>query len=190
VLTRTDVQPATPLVPSLIVPAALLGALLVLAGDVYHLFVLHDRPTQAGSPAYRLHGVALMLGLALLVMASLSVARAGRLAAVALPLIVLGNALVIGDIWAEVVVLPGVVFGEAPKLLSDDIGGAHLAMVIGAYALFALGWLLYGLSMRPASGAASWVLVVGAVLGFLPIGGSYVLLALGAAAVVQRAARD
>lgn len=169
-------------------PVAAIAALLLLAGDAYHLFVLNDRPTQAGTVPYRLHGIALMLGLALLVMAALSVARAGRLAAVGLPLLVLGTALVIGDIWAEVVVLPGVVHDSAPQLLSDDISGPHLVMVIVAYALFAIGWILFALSLRGAVGGVSWLLVVGGVLAFLPIGGSYVLLAIGAASVVSRAA--
>ena len=106
------VHHAAPLSVSMAAPAAVLGALLVLAGDAYHLFVLDDRPTQAGTAAYTTHGVALMLGLLLLLLAALSVARPGRLARVALPAMVVGTALVVGDIWAEVVVLPGVVMAE------------------------------------------------------------------------------
>ncbi len=171
------------------VPAAVLGALLVLAGDAYHLFVLDDRPTQAGTAAYSAHGVALMLGLLLLLLAALSVARPGRLARVALPVMVVGTALVVGDIWAEVVVLPGVVTGGAGTLLGDDIGGPHLALVIVAYALFAIGWVLFALSMRRVAGPVTWVLVVGGVIAFLPVGGSYVTLAVAAALVVARAAQ-
>ena len=170
------------------VPAAVLGALLVLAGDAYHLFVLDDRPTQAGTAAYSAHGVALMLGLLLLLLAALSVARPGRLARVALPAMVVGTALVVGDIWAEVVVLPGVVTGGARDLLGDDISGQHLALVIVAFALFAIGWVLFALSMRRVAGPVTWVLVAGGVIAFLPVGGSYVTLAVAAALVVARAA--
>ena len=70
---------ARPLSGSLATPAAVVGAALVLAGDAYHLFVLDDRPTQAGTAAYTGHGVAIMLGLLLLVLAALSVARPTRL---------------------------------------------------------------------------------------------------------------
>ena len=98
-----------PLPGSLAAPAAVVGTALVLAGDAYHLFVLDDRPAQAGTAAYTGHGVAIMLGLLLLVLAALSVARPTRLSGAGLPALVIGSAMVVGDIWAEVVVLPGVI---------------------------------------------------------------------------------
>ena len=67
-------SPASPLPRRLAAPAAVLGAVLVLAGDAYHLFVLDDRPTQAGSARYAGHGIAIMVGLLLLALAALSVA--------------------------------------------------------------------------------------------------------------------
>ena len=166
--------------------AAFVGAALVLAGDAYHLFVLDDRPSQAGTAAYTGHGVAIMMGLLLLVLAALATAPPGRLGRIGVALGVIGTALVVGDIWAEVVVLPGVVGDGAPELLGDDIGGQHLLLVIVAFALFALGWVLYALAMRNVVGGIAWLLVVGAVIAFLPVGGSYVVLAVGAAAVVAR----
>jgi len=180
---------ATPLPRSLAAPVGALGAVLVLAGDVYHLFVLDDRPTQAGSALYTAHGIAIMVGLLLLVLAASSVAAPGRLTHLALSTVVIGTALVVGDIWAEVVVLPGVVQDSAPALLGDDISGQHLAMVIVAFALFAIGWILFALSMRSSAGPVTWLLVVGGVIAFLPVGGSYVVLAVAAALVVARAAR-
>jgi hypothetical protein len=103
---------------------------------------------------------------------------------------VVGTTFVIGDIWAEVVVLPGVVTGEARQLLGDDISGTHLALVVAAYALFAIGWVLVALAMRREVGVVAWALVIGGVIGFLPVGGSYVMLAVGAALVIGRAARS
>ena len=179
-------SPTRPLPSALATPAAVVGAALVLAGDAYHLFVLDDRPAQADTAAYAAHGVGLMAGLLLLVLAALSVARAGRLSAVGLPLLMIGSALVVGDIWAETVVLPGVVTGSASELLGDDIGGTHLAFVVGAYAMFAIGWVLFALAMRGTVGVVAWLLVVGGVIAFLPVGGSYVVLAVGAALVVAR----
>ena len=178
---------ARPLERHLTTPAAVLGAALVLAGDAYHLFVLDDRPTQAGTAAYTGHGVGIMLGLLLLLLAALSVARPGRLLTVGLPVLVVGTALVVGDVWAEVVVLPGVLTGSADRLLGNDISGTHLALVVVAYALFALGWAMFALAMRSTVGPIAWVLVAGAVIAFLPVGGSYVALAVGAALVVTRA---
>ncbi len=181
---------ARPLPLPVVAPAAYVGAALVLAGDYYHLFVLDDRPTQAGTLAYTAHGFAIMLGLLVLVLAALSVVRPGPLAAVGLPAMMVGTTFVIGDIWAEVVVLPGVVTGDARQLLGDDISGAHLALVVLAYALFAIGWVLVALAMRREVGVVAWALVIGGVIGFLPVGGSYVMLAVGAALVIGRAARS
>lgn len=162
--------------------AAVVGGLLGVAGDAYHLFVLDDRPTQAATLGYRLHGFALMCGLVLLVLAAPALARgAGRLLRVALPVLTLGTALVVGDIWAETVVSPGVV-GDSVALLGEDIGGFHLAAVIAAYLLFAVGWLLYAMDAlrgRWCPRPIALLLAIGAVLAFLPIGGSYVLLSLG-----------
>jgi hypothetical protein len=189
---RADTAPGSraALLPlSLATPLAALGALLVLAGDAYHLFILDDRPTQAGSAAYTAHGLALMSGLLFLVLAAISVARPGRLTQVAVPALVAGTALVVGDIWAEVVVLPGVVSGDARALLGDDIGGQHLALVVVAFGLFAVGWLLFALTMRTVAGPVAWVLVAGSVIAFLPVGGSYVSLAIGCALVIARAAQ-
>lgn len=181
---------AAPLPRRLATPVAAVGAASVLAGDAYHLFVLDDRPSQAGTAAYTGHGVGIMLGLLLLVLAALSVVRPGRLAGACIPVLVIGTALVVGDIWAETVVLPGIVTGHAAELLGHDISGAHLAFVIGAYALLAIGWVLFALATRSVVGAPAWLLVIGGVMAFLPVGGSYVLLALGAALVVARTPAD
>lgn len=179
----------TPLPPATATPLAVLGALLVLAGDAYHMFVLDDRPSQAGTAVYTAHGLALMLGLLLLLLAAVSVARPGRLTRAGVPVMVVGTALVVGDIWAEVVVLPGVVSGSARGLLADDISGQHLALVIVAFALFAIGWALFALAVRSVAGPVAWLLLVGAVIAFLPVGGSYVTLSVGAALVVARVAQ-
>src|SRR5688572_20576903 len=100
--------PTLPLATAPARVAAVVGGLLGVTGDVYHLFVLDDRPTQATTAGYRLHGLALILGLVLLVLAAPGLAGAtSRWLRISLPLLTLGTALVIGDIWAEVIVSPG-----------------------------------------------------------------------------------
>lgn len=190
--TPTPTPPAAPtsgpLSRTIAIKAALAAAVLVPAGDAYHLFVLDDRPTQATDVLYLLHGLSLIAGLLLLALSALSLAPRDRLTAFALPTLLVGSTLVMGDIWAEAVVLPGIVAPTAPHLLGDDIGGAHLLLVVTAYAVFALGWVLYAVSARRwAAPAAAWLLVIGGALAFLPVGGSYVLLSVGAAAVAVTA---
>lgn len=170
------------------------GTAAVLAGDAYHLFVLDDRPTQMATLGYRLHGGALIVGLLLLALSVPGlIGTATRLARTAVVALAVSTALVVGDVWAEVVVVPGTV-RTVPQLTGEDAAGFHLGMLVVVFALFAVAWLLVGIAAARSgrcSTPAAVLLCVGAVLAFLPIGGSYVLLALGALAVALSArARD
>lgn len=169
-------------------PAALLAAVVGVAGDAYH-FTLDDRSEVAMSFGYRAHGIALMIAfflaiLALLRLALLHGGRWGAVGRVGVLLALAGTITTIADIWAETIVLPGVTAG-APTLLDEDASGFHLAAVAFVFlGLFGLGWLLVGVaSFRAglASRASSAFLGIAAVLAALPIGGSYVLLLLGIA---------
>lgn len=166
-------------------PAALLAAVLGVAGDAYH-FTLDDRSEVANELGYRLHGIALMLAFLLVIvglirLALLADARWGILGRVGFVLALAGTITTIADIWAETVVLPGVT-ETAPKLLDADASGYHLGMVAATFlGLFALGWLLVAVaSLRsgPGSKAAAIFLIPAAIIAGLPIGGSYILLLL------------
>jgi hypothetical protein len=101
--------------------AAVVAGLLAGAGDAYHLFVLDERSEQLATAGYRLHGFALMAALVLFIVAAPTLAATrGGLARAALAMTVAGTALVVGDIWAETVVVPGVVSTQ-PELAGVDI---------------------------------------------------------------------
>jgi hypothetical protein len=164
-------------------PAALLAAVIGVAGDIYH-FTLDDRSEVATSLGYRFHGIALMLAMllaifALIRLALVADARWGLVGKLGFVLALAGTITTFGDIWAEVIVLPGVT-ESAPKLLDADAAGFHLAVLAGTFlGLFALGWLLVGVaSLRAGLGSrlAAGLLIPAAVIAGLPLGGSYILL--------------
>jgi hypothetical protein len=106
--------------------AALVAAPLGILGDLYHFF-MDDRSRVLADAIFKTHGILLMAALLLLVVALpafLFYRRdiLGPLARVALPLGLIGTTLVVGDIWAETVVVPGNVASQ-PQLVEEDISG-------------------------------------------------------------------
>src|SRR5688572_27481901 len=90
-------------------PAAVLAALLGVAGDAYH-FQLNDRSEVANSLGYRLHGIALMLAFLLAIFALVRLAlladqRWGIVGRIGFALALGGTITTIADIWAETIVL-------------------------------------------------------------------------------------
>jgi hypothetical protein len=170
----------------LAVGAALVGAVLGMLGDAYHLYWAFltdlDRSELLDTAAYRAHGVLVAAGYALLLLALpglvLHAPRAWRQpgwAGVALAFV--GTTMVAGDYWAESVVTPGVLAGS-PALADADASGLHLALVVLGFALHAAGWLLVAIGAG-RSGLPRWLAVglgAGAVLAFPPIPGSNLVL--------------
>ncbi|HJQ92994.1 MAG TPA: hypothetical protein VJ874_01780 [Candidatus Thermoplasmatota archaeon] len=183
---------------SIAIVAAATAAIVGFLGDAYHLywgFVLEDdRSDLLETPLYRAHGIAIAAayGLALLALPGFALRLPkGAMAPLAAGIVVafVGTVLVAGDYWAESVVTPGVV-ADSPGLADEDATGLHLMLVILAFALHAIGWLLVAVGAG-RSGAPKWLAVllgIGAVVAFTPLPGSNLLLfaALGAAAVWMR----
>lgn len=176
----------------------LVGGVLGFVGDSYHLYWdfgdLGERSEILATLPYRAHGVLIGVGygLALAGLAGLllrrreSVPMTGWLGAV---VAFVGTPFVVGDYWAESVVTPGVV-ATSPALADADASGAHLALVVAAFAVFAIGWLLVGVGLlrgKIAPRVIAIVMIVGAVIAFTPFAGSNLILmgsiaALGATA--------
>lgn len=162
--------------------AGLAAVLLGVPADLYH-FTIDSRTAAAGTLAFRLHGIALVLAfsLVLLALAGLVLAmagRAGRLGAAGAGCAFLGGTFVIGDLAKEAFGLP-----LAPEQLGDPTG-YYLAVVVLSFGLLAAGWAMTAIALRRAgviSGRASTLLLVGAVLAFPPIPGAYLTLLIGIA---------
>lgn len=176
-------------------PALLLvGGIVGVVGDAYHLYWdygdLGERSDLLATLPYRAHGalIGLGYGLALAGLAGLALRWRERLPGLGwlgALLAFVGTPFVVGDYWAESVVTPALV-ASAPTLADADAAGAHLAFVIAAFALFALGWLLVAIAAFRAKLAPRGLAValgIGAVIAFTPFAGSNLILLLSLAAV-------
>lgn len=188
----------TPLLSGrVIVTLAILGSLLGVLGDAYHLVWefsdLGERSEILGTPLYRAHGVLIGIGYGLLLSAVVGLVAErgrGRLARTGLVVALVGTPFVVGDYWAESIVTPAVVATQ-PSLADADAVGLHLAALVAVFGVFALGWLLLAIAAyrerwvpRPLAAVAA----AGAAIAFTPLAGSNVLLmvAIGAMTVAAR----
>lgn len=162
--------------------AGLAAAVLGVPADLYHL-TISSRTAAATTAAFPVHGIVLVVAFCLLLVALVGLVlaqqgRAGRLGLAGAGLAFAGTTVVTGNLIVETFALP-----LAPQALGDA-SGLFLAMLVVSFGWLGAGWLLTALALRRAgllSVPATWLLVVGAVLAFPPIPGSYVTLLLGVA---------
>jgi hypothetical protein len=167
-------------------PAALVGAALGIPADVYH-FAIDSREAEAGTLLFKLHGLLLVVAFALSIVALAGMAlrlenRLGRAGAAGVVIAYAGTLLVLVNVGTE-----AFAFGLAPGALSDPTGYA-LAVIVASFALFSIGWLLVGLAVARSglgSTVAASVLCCGALVGFTPLPGAYILLLAGLAATAR-----
>lgn len=191
--TESSASTAAPGVPTLVrlaLPAGVLAAVVGVPSDLYH-FTIESRAAAVNEFLFTAHGIGLtaamvlasvaLLGLA--VRAGESLGRAGR---TCVALAYVGTLLVLGNISTEAFQMR-----LAPEAL-DDPAGISLIAIIVSFALLAIGWFGVSLSLgrhELVSPGVTLLLCLGAVYGFTPFPGSYVLLLLGIAAAVVSAAR-
>lgn len=157
--------------------SALLAGVLFIIYDLLSLgFASADLSEAAAMGSYTLYeglhliGGVLLLGGLIGLYAGQS-HSAGTLGVVAFLVAFVGTTLVVGLIWVLAFMVPSVA-EAAPELLSDSPAGALGVGFALSFALGGLGWLLFGvatLRARVYPRAAAVLLIVGAVLTFLPI---------------------
>ena len=174
-------------------PAAVAAAAIGVPADLYH-FTIDSRVTVADTLLFKVHGWLLVIAMGLLVLALAGIAsrlagRDGRLDAVSLPVVTAtyaGTLLVLGNISTEAFAMP-----QAGEAVSDPTG-YWLTITIASYALFGFGWAAVAV-VTARAGLVPWkaaaLLVVGGVIGFSPLPGSYILLLAGVALVGVTIAR-
>lgn len=170
-------------------PAAILAAVLGVPADLYH-FTIDSRAEAAGEFLFYAHGAGLVAAWTLAIVALLGLTlRIGpdRWTAVAAPMAFVGTVLVISDIHNEAFWMP-----LAPEVMSDPTG-VTLVTIVLSFGLFAGGWFVMALRLAQRGvvpRAAATVMALGAVYGFTPFPGSYILLLVGLAAAAVTADRE
>jgi hypothetical protein len=174
-------------------PAAIAAAAIGVPADLYH-FTIDSRVSVADTVLFKVHGWLLVLAMGLLVVVLAGIAqrltdRDGRLNPVPLAVVAMtftGTLLVLGNISTEAFVMP-----QAGEAVSDP-AGYWLTVTIASYALFGFGWAVVAVLCARAR-LVPWnvalLLVVGGVIGFSPLPGSYILLLAGTALVGWTIAR-
>ena len=148
-----------------------IGALLSLATE-------SENPSESATTAsyaftwllYLLGGVLLLLGLVGLYARQSE--AAGILGLVGFVAALFGTVLALGAVWAQLFVAPSLAI-EAPRVLDTEPRGAlALGFTLTFLVFLPLGWLLFGIATlraRVYPRVAAIVLIVGAVIGGLPI---------------------
>ena len=129
---------------------------------------------------HAINSVASIVAFALLVLALVAVydreaLPAGTLGVVALGAAVVGTVFMAGDWWYEAFAVPRIA-EVAPQVLDTFVGGRLLMGGLLSFALFGLGWVLFGIASlraRVFPAAISVAILVGGLLSGVPIGIAY-----------------
>jgi hypothetical protein len=163
--------------------AIVAGALVVVTRLVVALTV----PTEVGlleayvlTATHAITSVVSIVAYALLVLALVAAydreARpAGTLGVVALGAAIVGTVFMAGDWWYEAFAVPRTA-EVAPEVMDTFVGGRLLMGGVLSFALFGLGWVLFGIASlraRVFPAAISVAILVGGLLSGVPIGVPY-----------------
>lgn len=163
--------------------AAVLGVAILIVSDLLGFTVLSGDPVEyvttgtylADGTARALAGILLLLGL--IGLYARQAEASGVPGLVAFLVAFAGTALIFGTWWTNAFVAPVLAQENSRLLETGPTGVLNVAFTL-SFALGAVGWLLFGLvSLRTRSypRAAVILLMVGAVLTFVPLPGASVV---------------
>jgi uncharacterized membrane protein (DUF485 family) len=157
---------------------AVLSGVLLIIGDLSYFFIDdEDFARVAASGAYIVQAVLFLLAGMLLLVGLVGIhlrqsEAAGVLGLVGFLAALLGTALVMGAFWTDLFVTPTLA-QEVPELLNAEEPPAQIDLgFILTFSLFALGWLLFGISVLRARiypRAAAVLLIISAALTLIPL---------------------
>jgi hypothetical protein len=116
-----------------------------------------------------------MLAFALVATYDVQAREAGVLGVIALGAAIIGTVFMAGDWWYEAFAVPRLADVD-PSAINTFVGGRLLAGGLTSFALFGIGWALYGIASlraRVYPAAISWAIIVGGVASGVPIGVVY-----------------
>jgi hypothetical protein len=171
--------------------ARIAGPIAVVAGTLVigtRLVVMLTTPAELGdslmasvlSPIFAVNSVVSILAFALLVLALFAVydweaQAAGWLGVVGVAGALIGTVFMTGDWWYEAFAVPWMA-DVAPVVFETGAGGRLLVGGLLSFALFSLGWALFGaasIRARVFPRAISALILVGGILAGIPIAGAY-----------------
>lgn len=155
--------------------SAFAGGVLFVIADALEFLLFADQPDSvaATTNAWLIVDMFFLVAIGLILLALVGLyarqaQQAGILGRIAFLAALSGTVMMFGFIWAGAFILPAIA-DEAPEFMDSDPAGVLMVGVILTFALFVLGWLLFGLISLRANvlprGAAA-LLIVGAILIF------------------------
>jgi hypothetical protein len=158
------------------------------------------------TPVWSVNSIVQILAFAMLVVAlvatyDVQAREAGVLGLIAVGAAILGTVFMAGDWWYEAFAVPRMAEVD-PSVMVDFAQGRLLFGGLLSFALFGIGWLLYGIASvraRVFPSAISWAIAAGGLVSAVPIAVVYLsgnvilglaLIALGTWLVRMRTARN
>jgi hypothetical protein len=171
--------------------ARIAGPLAIVAGTlvvVTRLVIMLTVPAELGeplkasvlSPVFAINSVASIVAFALLALTLVALyeweARAaGWFGVIGIAAALIGTMFMAGDWWYEAFAVPWLA-DAAPAVFETGAGGRLLIGGLASFALFSLGWVLFGaasLRARVFPRVISATILVGGLLAGIPIAGAY-----------------
>jgi hypothetical protein len=201
------------LAPSLLTRSAAPLAIIAGALVVVTRLVMLTVPTDIDglmvyvlTPVWSVTSIAQIVAFAMLVVAlvatyDVQAREAGVLGLIAVGSAILGTVFMAGDWWYEAFAVPRMAEVD-PSVMVDFAQGRLLFGGLLSFALFGIGWLLYGIASvraRVFPSAISWAIAAGGLVSAVPIAVVYLsgnvilglaLIALGTWLVRMRTARN
>lgn len=158
-------------------PFALFAGGLFIAAQVLLFATLEpaDKVATVHKPLFAVAQVGYFLGFCMLLLALFAAYewesdRAGRFGVIAFCAAVVGTMFLAGDLWFDTFAGPWIV--TAAPDVADAPTGSVVAGAFASYALFAIGWVLFGLASlraRVFPRLISVAIMVGGAVGFLAL---------------------
>ena len=157
--------------------AALVGGVLFIIADVTEFFLFGDQPDSvaAATNSWVILDMFFLVTIVLIFLGLVGLyahqaEQAGILGLVAFVVALSGTAMLFGFVWGAAFILPEMAAAAPefvdPAFLDADPSGALIVGVLLTFVLFALGWLLFGLTSlraRVLPRGAAVLLMIGAV---------------------------
>jgi hypothetical protein len=190
-------------------PLAIIAGALVVVTRLVMLTVPPDIDAlmvYVLAPVWSVTSIAQIVAFAMLVVAlvatyDVQAREAGVLGLIAVGAAILGTVFMAGDWWYEAFAVPRMAEVD-PSVMVDFAQGRLLFGGLLSFALFGIGWLLYGIASvraRVYPSAISWAIAAGGLVSAVPIAVVYLsgnvilglaLIALGTWLVRMRTARN